>query len=110
MKSISIRKQGHQSCFLIYLKLVGLVAFPIFLYLVPLDWLNKQHSICLIKNIFGIECFGCGISRAIISAIQFDFTNAYMFNHLVIIVLPIFIYVWLKMIINTIKEIKKTSP
>jgi len=108
MKNILIRKQVFQSCFFIYLKFVGLVAFPILLYLIPLDWLNRQHSICLIKNIFGVECFGCGITRAIISAIQFNFTKAYMFNHLVIIVLPILIYVWSKMIINTIKEIKKT--
>ena len=110
MKYYSIRKQVLQSCFLIHLKLIGLVVFPILLYLIPLNWLIKQHSICLIKNIFGVECFGCGITRAIISAVQFDFKSAYNYNHLVIIVLPIFIYVWTKMIIDTIKHTRKTSP
>jgi hypothetical protein len=110
MKYYPIRKQVLQSCFLIHLKLIGLVFFPILLYLIPLNWLNRQHSICLIKNIFGFECFGCGITRAIISAVQFDFNSAYNYNHLVIIVLPIFIYVWTKMVIETIKQIRKTSP
>ena len=103
----SIRKQVLKSNFLIYLKLVGLIIFPILLYLIPLNWLNGQHSICLIKNIFGIECFGCGITRAIISAVQLDFKSAYNYNHLVVIVLPIFIYVWTKIVLQTIKQIRK---
>jgi hypothetical protein len=105
-----IRKQVEKSCFLIYSKLLGLTIFPFLLYLVPLYWLNKQHSICLIKNIFGVECYGCGIARAIISAIQFNFVSAYEYNHLIIIVLPILIYLWVKMIINTIKQIKENLP
>lgn len=109
MKYNSIRKQVKQSYFLIYLKFIGLVFFPILFYLVPLNWLNEQHSICLIKNIFGVECFGCGITRAIISAIQFDLKSAFHYNHLIIIVLPIFIYVWIKMVIETIKQIKKNG-
>lgn len=94
---------------LIYLKLFLLAIFPILLYFVPIDWLNKQHTICLIKNIFDVECFGCGITRAIISAIQFNFINAYNFNHLVVIILPLLIYVWGKNIFGTIKQIKKKS-
>lgn len=110
MLYISIGKQVQQSCILVYLKFIGIILFPILLYLVPLNWLTKQHSICLIKNIFGVECFGCGITRAIISAIQFDFKSAYNYNHLVIIVLPIFIYVWIKMGLETIKQIKRPIP
>jgi hypothetical protein len=110
MKYHLIRKQVLQSCFLIHLKLIGLVVFPIFLYLIPINWINSQHSICLIKNIFDNECFGCGITRAIISAVQLDFKSAYDYNHLVIIVLPMFIYVWVKMVIETIKQIRKISP
>jgi hypothetical protein len=32
-----------------------ILVFPILLYLTPIDWLNKQHTICLFKNIFGID-------------------------------------------------------
>jgi hypothetical protein len=72
------------------------IILPIILFFIPLEWLNKQHSICLIKNIFGVECYGCGITRAIISGVQLDFTKAIEYNKMVIIVLPLFIYEWFK--------------
>jgi hypothetical protein len=69
---------------------------PVVLYFIPLEWLNKQHTICLIKNIFGVNCFGCGITRAIISGVQFKFSNAIEYNKIVVIVLPLLIYKWFK--------------
>ena len=69
---------------------------PFLLYSIRLEWLNKQHTICLIKNIFGVECFGCGITRAIIASVQLDFTKAIEYNTMVIIVLPLFIHEWFK--------------
>lgn len=71
---------------------------PIFLYFIPVDWLNKQHTICLFKNIFGIDCYGCGITRATLSALQFDFVNAYHYNKMIVVVFPLLIYVWFKQI------------
>jgi hypothetical protein len=76
--------------------LFAYIVLPYLLYLIPLDWLNKQHTICLIKNIFGVECFGCGITRAIVSGVQLDFIRAIEYNKMVIIVLPLFIYEWFK--------------
>ncbi len=109
IKYLTISKQDQLSRLLIYLKLVGFLAFPILLYFVPVIWLNKQQSICLFKTFFDIECYGCGITRAILSAIQLDFESAYVYNHLVVVVLPIFIYIWVKMIIDIIKQIKQKS-
>jgi len=80
------------------------IALPFVLYFIPLEWLNKQNTICLIKNIFGVECPGCGITRAIISAIQLDIIKAIDYNKLVIIVLPILIYLWFKSIILIYKK------
>lgn len=76
--------------------LFAYIILPIILFFIPLEWLSKQHSICLIKNIFGIECFGCGITRAIISGVQLDFIKAIEYNKMVIIVLPLFINEWIK--------------
>jgi hypothetical protein len=36
------------------------------------------------------------MTRAILSAIHFQFTNAFHYNKLVIIVLPLLIYIWFK--------------
>ena len=76
--------------------LFAYIILPIILFFIPLEWLNKQHSICLIKNIFGVECFGCGITKAIVSFVQLDFIRAIEYNNMVIIVLPLFIYEWFK--------------
>jgi hypothetical protein len=82
------------------LKISGILVIPVILYMVPVGWLNDQHSICLFKNITGHECWGCGMTRAIVSAIHLRFENAFYYNRLFIIVLPLLIYVWIKSLIN----------
>lgn len=78
------------------LSLIVILVLPILLYLVPLDWLNKQHTICLFKNIFGLDCYGCGITRAVLSALHLNFEDAINYNIMVVIVLPLLIYIWIK--------------
>jgi hypothetical protein len=74
----------------------GILLIPVALYIVPVDWLNSQHSICLFKNLTGKECYGCGMTRAIVSAVHFQFENAFNFNKLSLIVLPLLVYIWAK--------------
>jgi hypothetical protein len=69
------------------------------LALVPLDWLSGQKTICLFKNIFGFDCIGCGITKAVISAVQLDFNRAYDYNKFIVVVLPLLIFVWLKRVL-----------
>jgi hypothetical protein len=89
------------------IKSIMVFIIPFALYFVPIDWVNEQHSICLFKNIFGIECYGCGITRAVLSVIQFDFVNAYHYNKLVIIVFPLLFYLWGK---NFYELLRSFSP
>jgi hypothetical protein len=79
---------------------IGVLVFPGALYLIPLKWLESRHTICLFKNVTGHECYGCGMTRAVLSAMHFQFENAFRFNKLVVIVLPLLIYIWAKTIIN----------
>jgi hypothetical protein len=90
------------------LLLIIILFFPIFLYLIPLDWINKQHTICLIKNVFGIDCFGCGITRAVLSGIHFNFEKAINYNKMVVFVLPLLIYVWIKTSMSFYKKLLTT--
>ena len=80
-----------------------LFVLPFSLSLVSLDNLEGKHSICLIKNLFGIECFGCGITKAVIASIQLDFVRAFNYNKLIVIVMPLIFYLWVKEIIKEIK-------
>lgn len=59
---------------------------------------SALHTGCPIKKITGISCMGCGMSRAVISALRFDFAKAFSFHPLFILVIvgiPFFIF-WQK--------------
>jgi hypothetical protein len=88
-------------------KLNGLFLLPFLFSFVSLDKLDGKQSICLFKNIFGIDCYGCGITKAIISAIQLDFIRAFNYNKLIIVVMPLIIYLWVKEIIRRAKALEK---
>lgn len=79
---------------------------PFALYLVPKQYIfDNEHTLCLIKNIFGTECYGCGITRALFSILYFDIRSAIGYNPLVIFVFPIMVYLWIKLIVLKIKEL-----
>lgn len=35
---------------------------------------------CIIKKITGLECFGCGMTRAVIAALRLDFKAAFSYH------------------------------
>jgi hypothetical protein len=86
------------------IELCGLLLIPVVLYFTPLEWLKNQHSICLFKYITGHECYGCGMTRAVFSAIHFQFADAIHYNKLFLIVLPLLIYIWAKNLKNLCSE------
>lgn len=87
-------------------KLCLLLLLPFLLSILSLDELEGKRSICLFKNLFGIECYGCGITKAIIASVQFDFVRAFEYNKLVIIVVPLIVYLWIKEVIRCAKVLK----
>ncbi len=56
-------------------KLIFLVAF-VLLYSI----LYNSGITCVIKHFFGVECLGCGYTRALICAIKFDFRSAFSYH------------------------------
>ncbi len=85
------------------LKGAALLMMPVALFFVPVEWLDAGHSICIFNNITGNECYGCGMTRAMLSALHFQFIEAYNYNPLFIIVLPLLIFIWLKTILRYFK-------
>jgi hypothetical protein len=82
------------------LKSIGLLFIPAALYIIPIEWVENQHSICIYKNLTGNECYGCGMTRAILYAMHFQFEKAFQYNKLFVIVLPLLIYIWIKTVIK----------
>ena len=70
------------------LYLVILILIPIVLLILPADFFDKGESICLSVSLFDSECYACGLTRAIQHLIHFDFSIAYEYNKLSIIVFP----------------------
>jgi hypothetical protein len=91
------------------IKGIAVFIIPFALYFVSLNFLNQQHSICLFKNIFGKECYGCGITRAVISVIQFNFTAAWHYNKLVVAVFPLLLYLWAKYLLQIFKKLRQKN-
>ena len=86
--------------------LVFLIALPLPFFILPANYFDSGESLCMSKVLLQQECFGCGITRAIQHAIHFDFTRAWHFNNLVILVLPVFILLWLIEIKKSLKKFK----
>jgi hypothetical protein len=78
----------------------GILMIPVVFYIIPLEWINNHHSICLFLNVTGHECYGCGMTRAVFSAIHFRFTDAFHFNRLSPVVFPLLIYIWAKTLVS----------
>ena len=57
---------------------------PIVLWFIPIDQHETNWTFCLFKNITGKNCYGCGITRATLSVIHFDLTQAIAFNKLIV--------------------------
>ncbi len=82
---------------LIFLGKVGIyILLPIALITIPTSWLERRRSICLIRNLFGIRCPGCGMVKAISSIFHGDLKRAFHYNKLVVIVFPLLCYTWLR--------------
>jgi hypothetical protein len=64
------------------------------LYAVPPEVLAAGPAVCLFRRSFGIECLGCGMTRAVSAAVHLDFARAMDLNRMAAIVLPVLL-VWI---------------
>ncbi len=88
-------------------RLFLIVAVPVVLLVLPADFFDSGQSICLSKLIFNFECYGCGMSRACMHLIHFDFEEAYAYNMLSFIVFPLLAIVWVQWFIKERKLYKR---
>ncbi len=71
---------------------------PLVLWLLPADFFdNSNWVLCIHKRLFGVECPGCGMTRAVMHLHHFDFEKAIDFNRAVLIVYPILGFLWFKL-------------
>ena len=61
------------------LKLILFLLIPILFWFINYKSTDNDFSFCLIKNIWGIKCYGCGLSRGISAVLHLKFEEAIIF-------------------------------
>ena len=79
-----------------YSRIIITMVTPLVLILLPSDFFDKGESICLSKTLAGMDCYACGLTRATMHFVHFEFQKAWEFNKLSFIVIPMLFPLWLK--------------
>jgi len=75
--------------------LAALLLAPIVLWLLPADFFDQDGIItCPSRAFFDIECFGCGMTRAVQHMHHLEFADAVFFNLGVVAIYPALVGVW----------------
>ena len=87
--------------------LISLVVFPLVLWILPPTAFDGDGMIlCPSRLFFGIECFGCGITRSVMHMHHLQFDDAVYFNVLGLIVYPALIILWFRWVYKAAKRLK----
>lgn len=82
-----------------------LLIIPVLLFL-GADYFDNGPSRCLSVVLFDMECYGCGMTRAVQHLIHFDFAKAAEYNKLSFIVAPLLLYIWVKELIRVFRILR----
>ena len=83
-----------------------LFVFPMVLLVLPSNFFDNGKSVCLSQLLADKECFGCGMTRAIMHLIHLEFEEAFAYNMLSFIVLPLLGLLWIQWFIKELKLYK----
>jgi hypothetical protein len=99
---------GKQRIFL-WIKPILLSLVPIALWLLPSTFFDQGETICPSKRFFGIECFGCGMTRAVMHFHHFDFSKAIFYNYGVVAIYPALVVIWLVWVRKTWAQVHNSD-
>ena len=92
-----------------YFTIIILLLIPSILILLPVDYFDKGQSLCISVLLFDKECYACGMTKAIMNIIHFDFSEALYHNVLGFIVFPLLVYTWWQWIKKPLLFLKKNQ-
>ena len=75
---------------------IFLVVSPFVLLFLPETFFDQGDTVCLSVRFFNLECYACGMTKAILHLLNFNFDIAYNYNKLSVIVLPVLILYYLR--------------
>jgi hypothetical protein len=99
MAKIMVKKFFNHNIFKITIIII-LLSGPLILFILPADYFDQGQSACLSVVFFDLECYGCGMTRATMHLIHFEFFKALEYNKLVVLVFPLLLLWWLKIVFS----------
>lgn len=84
------------------------LAIPIALWLVNYQSTDNDFSFCLIKNLLGIKCYGCGLTRGLSAMIHLDFKRMYDLNKINLITIPLLSFLYIKEMLKLFSKQKNS--
>ena len=88
-----------------YWRAIAVVLLPLALYFIPREsFFEHTHTLCLVHNLTGEECWGCGMTRALVSLLYLDFDAAWAYHRGVVVVAPLLVWIWAKWIYNEVRR------
>ncbi|HBF20674.1 MAG TPA: hypothetical protein DDW81_11285 [Cryomorphaceae bacterium] len=106
MKRVFLGLTKRQLAIITFIVL-GLIFF--YLLYLPADHFDHGEPVCVSTVLFDTECYGCGMTRAIQHLLHADFTEAWKYNKLSFIVLPLAIYMIATSLLKATKEKNQES-
>ena len=74
---------------------LALYTLAAFLFSVIPTWVVELGSLCIIYHITGYQCPMCGMTRAFSNAMHFAFSRAVSFNPLILLIFPLFWFLFI---------------
>ena len=91
--------------------LVFLLLTPIVLWILPSDFFdNSGVTLCPSKLFFDVECFGCGMTRAVMHMHHLEIEDAVYYNNGVVVIFPALVVVWAVWVFKAARRLGFLKP
>ncbi len=83
-----------------------LLLTPIILWILPSDFFdNSDVVLCPSRLFFDIECYGCGMTRAVMHMHHLEIEDAIYYNYGVVAIFPALVFVWVVWVMNAARRL-----
>jgi hypothetical protein len=83
-----------------------MIFLPILLIMLPKTFFDHGPTTCIYTLLAGVNCYGCGMTRASMRLIHLDFVGAWEFNKLSFIVFPALAFYYMRYFIYLMRNAK----
>lgn len=91
---------------LLKLRLLFRILIPVVLLVLPGNYFDIGRSICISQLLFHTDCPACGLTKACMHLIHFQFEDAYAYNMFSFISFPSLAIIWLYLFFKEAKLYK----